>query len=154
MEAASFIAFMRGIGFTFQEVLKMLLLVGFNFVFIGILFFMGRKYIVPFLKSMYEAMQTIPKLQKSFEDHNEAQRKRNEISDRRFEEVNARLLANDEKFIEQNEILKKQNETIISVDSRVLELAQHVRYFKTRKQLPDEEIPELIIKPDEGGKLN
>ncbi|WP_413581097.1 hypothetical protein [Bdellovibrio sp. HCB288] len=70
-------AFMQGIGFTFSEVLKMLVLVGLNFVFMGVLIWRLRGPIIKFYNTIMTAMEAIPEMQKSISDLNQTMQQQN-----------------------------------------------------------------------------
>ena len=69
MEIA-FTTFMTTLGFTFAEIIKMLLLVMFSFVFQGFIFRRLRKPIFNLYQAMMNAMQSVPKLETSVAELN------------------------------------------------------------------------------------
>ena len=64
------VSFMSSLGFTFAEILKMLVLVGFTFVFQGILIWRIRKPIVALYHNIMTAMTTMPELKTSVDKLN------------------------------------------------------------------------------------
>lgn len=61
--------FMSAIGFTFTEILKMLVLVGLNFVFIGIIIWRFKGQVIDFFQTVLTAMKSIPELNKTLQEH-------------------------------------------------------------------------------------
>ncbi len=70
MTEIAFTSFMKGIGFSTAEIFKMLLLVGCNFVFIGIFIWRIREPLFKFYQTVMTAMESIPQMQKSIADLN------------------------------------------------------------------------------------
>lgn len=62
--------FMTSVGFTFAEILKMLVLVGFSFLFQGVVIWRIRKPMIALYTSAMEAMNSVPKLETSVADLN------------------------------------------------------------------------------------
>ena len=98
MDLISLPAFMKAVGFTFHQVLEMLVLVGLNFVVIGIIVWRLRKPIVELYKAIMSAMMSIPEMQKSISDLNHTMQEhivqtdlRMHQGETRFEEINKRL---------------------------------------------------------------
>lgn len=90
MELA-FTAFMKGLGFSFSEILKMIVLVGCNFVFIGIIVWRARTPLAEFYKAIMTAMKSIPEMQKSIADLNKTMQEH-------IVQTDLRMTTGDERF--------------------------------------------------------
>lgn len=64
------VSFMSSLGFTFAEILKMLVLVGFTFVFQGILIWRIRKPIIALYHNIMTATRAMPELKTSVDKFN------------------------------------------------------------------------------------
>lgn len=58
-------SFMSTVGFTFAEILKMLVLVGFNFVFVGVVLWRARKPIKALYDKFMTTLDSVPKMEQS-----------------------------------------------------------------------------------------
>lgn len=92
-------AFMTSVGFTMAEIMKMLVLVGINFVFLGVLVWRLRKPIIELYTSIMEAMKSIPEMKTSMKEMNATVQEhivqtglRMESGDERFLKIESRLL--------------------------------------------------------------
>ena len=90
--------FLRGVGFTFTQILEMIILVGMNFVFILLLVWRFRAPITEFFKTMNAAMDSIPKMQESISSLNKTLQEhiiqtdlRMEMGDERFVKLEQRI---------------------------------------------------------------
>lgn len=99
MEPISLILFLKSAGFSFHEILKMLVIVGMNFAFIGSIIFCIRKPLIEFFKTMYEAMRAIPRMDKSIEDLNKTLQEH-------IIQTDLRMTEGDEKFKRLEEVIK------------------------------------------------
>lgn len=70
MEPLGITTFMATAGFTIGEILKMLVLVGINFVFIGALMWKFKRPIIEFFTTVMSAMRSMPEMQKSIDTLN------------------------------------------------------------------------------------
>lgn len=100
MEPISLIVFLKSIGFNFQEILKMIVLVGMNFVFICFILFWIRKPLIKFFTTMYEAMRAIPRMDKSIEELNKTLQEH-------IIQTDLRMTEGDERFRKLEEIIKE-----------------------------------------------
>lgn len=127
MEYIGVIQFLKEAGLTSHEFLKILALVLINF-FVLLFMFMWiillfRKPLWVFFSALLEAFKAAPKLQQdfsslktTFDTIREEFKASRELSERRWEEVTRKFLKNDE-------VLKEQNEKIITMDTRLQALA-------------------------------
>ena len=70
MTEIAFTSFMKGLGFSTAEIFKMLLLVGCNLIFVGIIVWRIREPLFKFYQAVMTAMESIPQMQKSIADLN------------------------------------------------------------------------------------
>lgn len=121
-------SFMTTIGFSFAELLKMLVLVGFNFIFIGVIIWRVRKPLKAFYDKLMVTMDSLPKMEKSISDLNSTMQKN-------FEQTDNRLRIGDEKFMEQSREINRALRQLTA-------FAEHIRFLYTKLQLPEPKIGE------------
>lgn len=127
MDYLGVISFLKEAGLTSHEFLKILALVLINF-FVLLFMFMWiillfRKPLWVFFSALLEAFKAAPKLQQdfsslktTFDTIREEFKASRELSEKRWEEVTRKFLKNDE-------VLKEQNEKILTMDTRLQALA-------------------------------
>lgn len=91
-------SFMSSLGFTFLQILEMLVLVGMNFIFMGFLLWRVKNPIVALYGSVMTAMNAIPRLETSVKDLNKTLQEhivqtdlRMEMGEERFSKLEDRI---------------------------------------------------------------
>ena len=91
MAEIAFTSFMKGLGFSTAEILKMLILVWCNFIFIGIVVWRIREPLFKFYQAVMTAMESIPQMQKSIADLNKTMQEH-------IVQTDLRMTTGDERF--------------------------------------------------------
>lgn len=84
-------SFMKGVGFSFSEIMKMLALVGFSFVFQGFILWRIREPLIELFQTIMTAMKSIPEMQKSIADLNKTMQEH-------IVQTDLRMTTGDERF--------------------------------------------------------
>lgn len=118
-------SFMQGLGFTMGEIFKMLLLVGFSFIFQGLLIWRARKYIKALYFKMMDTMSSVTAVSATLETHVVQSNERQIESNRKHEEQSNEIKVLAEQIKKNNELNARQ----------FTEVAHQVRYLYTKLQI-------------------
>ena len=100
MEPLGITTFMATAGFTIGEILKMLMLVGINFLFIGALMWKFKRPIIEFFATVMTAMRSMPEMQKSIDTLNKTMLENNI-------QIGLKLDTGDERFNNHEQRIKR-----------------------------------------------
>lgn len=136
MDALAVIAFMREVGLDMNEIFKTLVLVGFNFIIVGLIVWRIRKPIMKFYTVAIKAMETMPVLDTNVSNLNAT-------LESHVKQTNERLIEGNSKFEMHSKEIKILTEQIKESQTQnarqFTEMAHQVRYLYTKLQIESSE---------------